>query len=65
MQATDKQKHNRSSNGTWLCLTDYSVRFLKQASELIPLRNGQSIKISDTILHVEWGKRADRLTTEQ
>ena len=44
-----------SANGTWLCLTDYRLRYLKQPSEEVPLRNGQAIKISDTILSVNWG----------
>ena len=52
-------KHAKSSNGTWLCLTDYRVRFLKQPSEQLPLRNRQAIKVSDTVLHVEWGKRSE------
>ena len=55
----DNREHLRSegcsANGTWLCLTDYRVRYLKQASEEIPLRKGQSIKISDTVLSVDWG----------
>ena len=44
-----------SANGTWLCLTDYRLRYLKQSSEEVPLRKGQAIKISDTIICVDWG----------
>lgn len=43
-----------SANGTWLSLTDYRLRHLKQPSEPFALDQGQQLKVSDTILQVDW-----------
>ena len=55
----DGCEQRESSNGTWLCLTDYRLRSFKQESEMVRLRQGQEIKISDTILKVEWNNQQE------
>lgn len=37
---TSQDRLGASANGTWLCLTDYRLRYLKQSSEELPLRKG-------------------------
>ena len=43
-----------SANGTWISLSDYRLRRYRQESELRELEQGMEVKISDTILKVEW-----------
>lgn len=52
----DGNDTKESSNGTWLCLTDYRVRQFKAESPLEPLSNNSEIKVSDIILKVEWNE---------
>jgi len=50
----DGSQEKASANGTWVCLTDYRLRCFKQESAMIELEQGAEIKISETILKVEW-----------
>lgn len=43
-----------SANGTWLSLTDHRLSRYRQESELRELEQGTEVKVSDTILRVDW-----------
>ena len=43
-----------SANGTWLSLTDHRLQRYRQESELHELEQGAEVKVSDTILRVDW-----------